>query len=167
MDIQENRPYLPFLAAMLAAAEPLCVLLSDAYALAAGHPAGVLFAHRAGRVVVLPADGETLFAAAVVFVLNGIVSFMLARSARQKMMRRHWRYALYLAGTGALAAWLFGSALGVALGLGAKAGSGAWLACYAVSVLLLALCFLPKQLTRAPVQTITVYRDNYRRKRRE
>ena len=156
MDIQENRPYLPFLAAMLAAAVPLCVLLSDAYALAAGHPAGVL-----------PADGETLFAAAVVFVLNGIVSFMLARSARQKMMRRHWRYALYLAGTGALAAWLFGSALGVALGLGAKAGSGAWLACYAVSVLLLALCFLPKQLTRAPVQTITVYRDNYRRKRRE
>ena len=79
------------------------------------------------------------------------------------MMRRQIHYALYLAGSGTLLAWLFGAALAAATGLGARAANGSWLLIYAATILIIALTTLPKQLTRAPVQTITFHK-NIRRK---
>ena len=51
---------------------------------------------------------------------------------------------------------MFGAVLSSVADLGLHR-SGGWVVCYAASVFLLAVLFLPKQLTRAPEQVVQFY----------
>ena len=148
MKIQERAPYLPFGLAMAFLGLPLFAVLFDTFV--------VLVGWRQGHWVWLDWDGALLGAAAVVFVFNGIIALSLVQVARKKLMRRHWRYALFLAGVGALSAWVFGAVLSSVADLGLHR-SGSWVVCYAASVFLLAVLSLPKKLTRAPEQVVQFY----------
>ena len=68
-------------------------------------------------------------------------------------------FALFLAGIGAcasaFAAFIIESVVGSGA-LGGMRGTGVFY--YTLSVFVLAMCFLPKQLTRAPVQTVVFYK---------
>ena len=139
---QEPRPHLRFCLATLA--------------LLFHRPTAILYTTQQRQW--LAWDEQFLFALFIIYLLNAIIAFILARAAQQKMMRRQIHYALYLAGSGTLLAWLFGAALAAATGLGARTANGAWLLIYAATILIIALATLPKQLTRAPVQTITFHK---------
>ncbi|WP_315367743.1 hypothetical protein [Kingella oralis] len=163
MNTQEPRPHLRFCLATLALAPILFTALHDLIALLLNHPRPILYTTQHQQRQWLAWDSQLLFAALIIYLLNAIIAFILARAAQQKMMRRQIHYALYLAGSGTLLAWLFGAALAAATGLGARAANGSWLLIYAATILIIALTTLPKQLTRAPVQTITFHK-NIRRK---
>ena len=138
MNTQEPRPHLRFCLATLALAPILFTALHDLIALLLHRPTAILYTTQHQQ--------------------RQWLAFILARAAQQKMMRRQIHYALYLAGSGTLLAWLFGAALAAATGLGARAANGSWLLVYAATILIIALATLPKQLTRAPVQTITFHK---------
>lgn len=135
---------------------PLFAVLFDTFAVLVGKGQGIALGWRQGQWVWLDWDGSLLGAAAVVFVFNGIIALSLVQVARKKLMRRHWRYALFLSGVGALSAWVFGAVLSSVADLGLHR-SGGWVVCYAASVFLLAVFSLPKQLTRAPEQVVQFY----------
>lgn len=163
MNTQEPRPHLRFCLTTFALAPILFTALHDLIALLFNHPRAILYTTQHQQRQWLAWDEQFLFALFIIYLLNAIIAFILARAAQQKMMRRQIHYALYLAGSGTLLAWLFGAALAAATGLGARAANGAWLLIYAATILIIALTTLPKQLTRAPVQTITFHK-NIRRK---
>ena len=166
MDIQERHPHLPFFLALCALAVPLTVVLSDAVHVLRQADSGILLHVQNGHWLWTHWDAQLVFAALVVYAFNTASSAYLARAAYRKMLRRGWRYALYLAGVAVIPAWLFALLLGVALAndwhflLADKT----WLVCYAIAVLLLARLFLPVQLTRAPVQPIVFHKNPARKK---
>ena len=159
----DTRPQLRFCLAKLTLAPILFTALHDTLALLLNRPTAILYTTQHQQRQWLAWDSQLLFAALIIYLLNAIIAFILARAAQQKMMRRQIHYALYLAGSGTLLAWLFGAALAAATGLGARAANGSWLLVYASTIMLIALATLPKQLTRAPMQTITFHK-NIRRK---
>lgn len=159
MYIQE-KPYIPFAAAMIFAALPLALLMHELAALLFG-ARGLLLAEQGGHYALAGywRDSTVWFVCGVFGFLNIPLSAGLVKIAHRKMMRRRWRYALFLAGIGAcasvFAAFIIESVVGSGA-LGGMRGTGVFY--YTLSVFVLAMCFLPKQLTRAPVQTVVFYK---------
>ena len=166
MNIQENKPYTPFALAMVFLALPLFTLLYDILTVWIRRQSGILWAVKHEQVYLLPLWDTGLLAMSVVgFIFNAIIALCLAKVAAQKRMRRHVRYALYLAGVGAFVAWGFAMVLSGALQLGWQKSSGVGCFCYAITVLILATQFLPKQLTLAVEQPIVFHKNTFRGKK--
>lgn len=159
MYIQE-KPYIPFAAAMIFAALPLALLMHELAALLFG-ARGLLLAGQGGHYALAGywRDSTVWFVCGVFGFLNIPLSAGLAKIAHRKMMRRRWRYALFLAGIGACASAFAAFIIETVVGSGALGGMrGTGVFYYTLSVFVLAMCFLPKQLTRAPVQTVVFYK---------
>lgn len=76
------------------------------------------------------------------------------------MMRRHSRYAIFLAGVAACASAVAGLIFEAILGNAALAGMrGQGVFYYTLSVWIIAMLTLPKQLTRAPEQPHRLSQD--------
>ena len=162
MNIQEEKPYLPYVLAMLFLALPIFLLLFDGTAIFFRQQSGFLLGMKNGQYFVQDIDDSVVFAAVVCWFFNAIITAGLYKVAKQKMMRRQFHYTLYLTGVGSGMAWLCGVVLLVAADVSRQNVSAAWLVCYALTIGIIARLFLPKQLTRAPVQTMTFHKNTFR-----
>lgn len=152
MNITEHKPYLPFATAMITLALPLAVALYTTAELLFRQQPNILSAASLQ-------DATTWFVFGVFWLLNAVVSTGLTKVAHNKMMRRRFQYALFLAGIAACLAAVISVFFEAALGSAALGGLRSQaLICYTASVFILARGFLPKTLTRAPVQPITFHR---------
>lgn len=151
MNVTENKPYLPLAAALVFLTLPLAVLLQTLFdPLFRRQPQTLSAASFADPVL------WTVFG--VFWVLNAAVSAGLVKVAYRKMMRRRFHYALFLTGIAACIGGAIGMLFEAVFGVGVLGGLRAQgLVYYSASVFALSRCFLPKTLTRAPVQQITFY----------
>ena len=91
--------------------------------------------------------------------LNLPIAGGLTKLAYKKMMRRHSRYAIFLAGVAACTSAAAGLIFEAILGNAALAGMrGQGVFYYTLSVWIIAMLTLPKQLTRAPEQPIVFHK---------
>lgn len=161
MYFTQEKPYLPLLVALIFLALPLAFLLHELSAVWLFGKSGLLFVQQNGGWTVADVWGDSVvwFICGVFGFLNIPLSAGLTKLAYKKMMRRHFRYALFLTGVAACAAAVVGFVIELVLGAAALGGlreSGVF--CYALSVFLLAVLTLPKQLTRAPVQPVVFHK---------
>lgn len=161
MYLIQEKPYLRLLIALIFCSLPLALLLHDAVALGLWRQPGLLLTFDHGGLGWRRGWGDPVvwFVCGVFGFLNLPLSAGLVKLAHKKMMRRHVRYALFLAGVAAMAAVCVGWEIGLVLGKAALGGlHEAGVVYYAVAVWLLAMLTLPKTLTRAPVQPVVFHK---------
>lgn len=161
MYVTQEKPYLPLMTALTLLALPLALWLYEMFAVGVLGHSGLLLQKSATGYGWAEGWGDSIvwFMGGVFGFFNVLVSAGLVKLARQKSMRRHFRYAVFLAGVAAMAAALISIVLEWVLGKAALGGlRDVGVIDYALSVFILARLTLPKQLTRAPVQPIVFHK---------
>lgn len=162
MNVTQEKPYLPFALALIFGALPLALVLFEVVQVVVNHHTGLFLRFDNGSYGLSGSwrDSVIWFVFFVFWLVNLALSAALTELAHKKMMRRRFRYALFLAGVAAGLAALVVFLIGIVLGGDAAFGGlkEKGILYYTVSVFVLANLFLPKQLTRAPEQTITFHK---------
>lgn len=161
MYVTQEKPYLPLMTALALLALPLALWLHEVFAIGVFGHSGLLLQKSATGYEWSEgwSDSIVWFIGGVFGFFNVLLSAGLVKLARQKSMRRHFRYAVFLAGVAAVAAALVSMVLEWVLGKAALGGlREVGVIHYTLSVFILARLTLPKQLTRAPVQPIVFHK---------
>ena len=88
MNTQEPRPHLRFCLATLTLAPILFTALHDLIALLLNHPRAILYTTQHQQRQWLAWDSQLLFAALIIYLLNAIIAFILARAAIRRKGKR-------------------------------------------------------------------------------
>lgn len=161
MYLTQEKPYRPLLIALIFLTLPLALLLHEIITVGLFRHSGLLLTFQDGQLRQVAGwdDAIVWFICGVFGFFNLMIAGGLTKLAYKKMMRRHFRYALFLSGAAACAAALVVIILESLLGsaaLGSMRQGGIFL--YALSVWILAMLTLPRQLTRAPEQPIIFHK---------
>ncbi len=161
MYLTQEKPYRPLLIALIFLTLPLALLLHEIITVGLFRHSGLLLTFQNGQLRQVAGwdDAIVWFICGVFGFFNLIIAGGLTKLAYKKMMRRHFHYALFLSGAAACAAALVVIILESLLGsvaLGGMRQGGIFL--YALSVWILAMLTLPRQLTRAPEQPIIFHK---------
>ncbi|QEY23808.1 hypothetical protein [Neisseria animalis] len=161
MNVNEQHPYRAFTLAAALFALPLAMLLFETVTVWLRKQSG-LWLERTTEGITPSAnwtDGTVWFVITVLALFALLLGGGLGKLARNKMMRRRFRYILFLCGAAACAASFLAAVLLGVLGEAALGGHAQTAVFYYTAAIgMLAALLLPKQLTRAPEQTITFHK---------
>lgn len=161
MYLTQEKPYRPLLVALMFLTLPLAMILHNIVQIAFSDGQGLLVTLKDGAWAWQSGwqDSVAWFVCGMFAFLNLPIAGGLTKLAYKKMMRRHSRYAIFLAGVAACASAAAGLIFEAILGNAALAGMlGQGVFYYTLSVWIIAMLTLPKQLTRAPEQPIVFHK---------
>lgn len=161
MYLTQEKPYRPLLVALMFLTLPLAMILHNIVQIAFSDSQGLLVTVKNGTWAWQSGwqDFVAWFVCGMFAFLNLPIAGGLTKLAYKKMMRRHSRYAIFLAGVAACASAVAGLIFEAILGNAALAGMrGQGVFYYTLSVWIIAMLTLPKQLTRAPEQPIVFHK---------